>query len=145
MTNQTINSKRCPTCKAVKPLTDFAKNRARKDGAQDKCKPCYKTYQREYQRTPKGKEVRRHARLKNVFGIGINEYNHLLNRQDGGCAICHAKPGGRRLDIDHEHSTGVVRGLLCRKHNQALGLFNDDPQLLEAAIRYLMTCRSKSM
>jgi hypothetical protein len=54
------------------------------------------------------------------------------------CAICGAKPSnGRRLDRDHDHTTGKPRGLLCHRHNRGLRFFGDDPQLLIAAVAYL--------
>ncbi len=68
-----------------------------------------------------------------------SEFEARLASQGGGCAICGTKtPGGRgRFVVDHDHKTGVVRGLLCNLCNPALGLFKDNPSLLESAIRYL--------
>jgi Recombination endonuclease VII len=77
--------------------------------------------------------------LKNNFGMTEEEYGKLLNQQAGVCAICRRKcVSGRRLAIDHDHTTKKVRGLLCMKCNRSLGGFDDDPQLLVRAIDYLL-------
>lgn len=61
----------------------------------------------------------------------------MLAAQGGGCAICGKQcPTGRALAVDHDHDTGEIRGLLCYKHNTALGLL-DSIELLTAAISYL--------
>jgi hypothetical protein len=78
--------------------------------------------------------------LKSMYGILQEDYDALLASQNGHCAIC----GGDRFDkrrkalgVDHDHLTGVVRGLLCRSCNLAIGLLRDDPALLRAALDYL--------
>ena len=71
------------------------------------------------------------------FGITKAQYDALLSEQGGSCAICKSTPGRRRLDVDHCHLTGKVRGLLCETCNKTLGFFNDDPELLKAALKYL--------
>ena len=78
--------------------------------------------------------------LKRKFGIGLNEYNLLLESQDYGCAICGTKKAGGRgnFHLDHCHETGRIRGLLCHPCNTALGSFKDDPNRLFCAIDYLM-------
>lgn len=57
--------------------------------------------------------------------------------QGGCCAICGEPEGKDRLVVDHDHTTGKVRGLLCRTHNVGLGHFGDSTALLQAAINYL--------
>ncbi len=70
--------------------------------------------------------------------IGKDEYDRLLAEQDGKCGICKAPNNGRhRLAADHDHATKRRRGLLCHRCNTAIGLFRDDPALLQAAIDYL--------
>lgn len=78
--------------------------------------------------------------LEKRFGLTKEAYEQLLEKQNGGCAICgEACATGDRLAVDHDHETGEVRGLLCRKHNVGLGMFNDDVDLLLAALLYLMS------
>jgi hypothetical protein len=79
--------------------------------------------------------------LKDRYGITIEEYDLLVQAQNGRCAICGTtNPGGRkvRFCVDHDHITGKIRGLLCSPCNRALGGFHDDPQLLRVAINYLI-------
>jgi hypothetical protein len=82
-------------------------------------------------------EEQRGTRIRS-YGITVEEYDEMLESQGGGCYICGIGPVGRALDIDHDHRTGKVRGLLCSNHNRALGLLGDDPDLLLAAHTYLV-------
>jgi hypothetical protein len=77
-------------------------------------------------------------------GRTVKEYEALLEKQNGQCAICGVREGHRscrgrecRLAIDHDHRTGAVRGLLCNNCNRGLGRFKDSADLLKAALRYL--------
>lgn len=54
------------------------------------------------------------------LGFTLPEYEAMLTAQDGHCAVCPAVPKNRRLDVDHDHRTGKVRGLLCHTHNRRL-------------------------
>lgn len=75
------------------------------------------------------------------YGIGLDEYNTMFTVQQGKCAICSGEPPKnqhkKRLNIDHCHATGKVRGLLCDACNRAIGLLKDSPDLLNKAISYL--------
>ena len=80
------------------------------------------------------------ARLKRKYNITIEEYEALLESQDHSCKVCgkHATENHQgKLYIDHCHTTGKVRGLLCMKCNSALGLLNDDPEIIGNLLEYL--------
>lgn len=83
------------------------------------------------------------------YGITHDEYYEMLNQQNGVCKICGSEDNNsercssNKLFIDHCHSTGKVRGLLCHKCNQALGYFNDDTDRLQKAIEYLNQFKRK--
>jgi hypothetical protein len=84
-------------------------------------------------------EKRRAQRLR-AYGITVEQFESMLAKQGGGCAICGQANGpgrGERLHVDHCHSTGRVRGLLCLKCNHGIGNFSDDTSRMRAAIRYL--------
>ena len=79
------------------------------------------------------------AIIRREYGITLEEYYKLIEFQGGGCYICGRKqePDGRKLSIDHDHSNGKVRGVLCYACNKALGLFYDKPERLRKAAEYL--------
>jgi len=81
----------------------------------------------------------RRCHLQGTFGITLEEYNDLLEAQDGVCAICGKTPeeNGRSLAVDHCHKTGKIRGLLCQVCNAGLGSFKDNQDILRKAIEYL--------
>lgn len=74
------------------------------------------------------------------YGISHVDYLRILNEQDEQCRICGMPEKYNthgRLEVDHDHATGLVRGLLCGRCNKAIGLMLDDAGLLEAAANYL--------
>ncbi len=92
-------------------------------------------YRREYYL---GYALRKH-------GLTIADYERMLTAQDGRCAVCRSENprGAGRWHIDHDHATGQVRGLLCSNCNLALGYFGDDPEIIEAAARYIIAARKE--
>ena len=88
------------------------------------------------------------SNLKKCYGITSIEYDILLVNQNNVCGICELPESEKdkfgniiNLSVDHCHKTGVIRGLLCAKCNKALGLLNDDINLLKSAILYLKKCK----
>lgn len=81
------------------------------------------------------------------YGITTKGYNEMYESQQGKCAICNgegfcmAEHHKLKLVVDHCHTTGAVRGLLCHNCNRALGLFKDNIESLEKAVRYLKVQR----
>ena len=77
-----------------------------------------------------------HVRIK--YDLSSEEYTRLVLAQNGVCAVCgKTTPGQRNLDVDHDHTTGEIRGLLCRKCNTALGLFQENSLITDKATVYL--------
>lgn len=85
------------------------------------------------------KKILKSRKLKCKYGITLDEYNDILESQDYSCAICNTnhKEFSRMLAVDHCHTTGNIRGLLCSKCNTAIGLLNDDTDIMSNAILYL--------
>ena len=79
--------------------------------------------------------------FKRIYGISLEDYDVMFERQGGACAIC--KRTGLTLCVDHCHLTGEVRGLLCIRCNSAIGFCSDDPTLLQAAAAYLQAARDR--
>lgn len=91
---------------------------------------------REYY-TRKKEEIKSKRRVV-VYGMTTEEIDKLLESQGYVCAICRTdKPEGRGFSVDHDHTTGKVRGILCGKCNSMLGLGRDDPNILSAGAEYL--------
>ena len=88
-----------------------------------------------------GKKVAdRRSHLKRKYGMTIEEYDAMLEAQGGGCFICGKPPRDDiSLHVDHDHSTGRIRGILCFCCNNALADFQDDPSLLRKAASYVTT------
>lgn len=76
------------------------------------------------------------AKLRDKYGIGLEEFRQRIEDQDGLCAICGVTM--EKPHVDHDHVTGKVRGVLCAQCNVGLGMFRDDPSALHAAIEYLL-------
>lgn len=74
-----------------------------------------------------------------LYGMTLGDYKALLEAQGGKCAICGTtNPGkGTRLHVDHDHTSGRVRGLLCNNCNRGIGLLQDSAEVLEHALEYL--------
>ncbi len=138
----------CSAC--GKKDQEFARNKAQKDGLQNQCKSCNKktraashrqNYLKNYRKKWYRKNIvaQRDYNLRKRYGISVEEYQALFEKQKGRCAICgmHALEFTRALNVDHSHKTGKVRGLLCHKCNRGLGLFNDDSEKLINAVEYL--------
>jgi hypothetical protein len=83
--------------------------------------------------------ARKKHKLKYNYGITLEEYNAKLEEQLGVCAICKGdKPGGNGdFYVDHNHTTGQVRGLLCHWCNFMIGQSKENPEILSAGIDYL--------
>ena len=94
--------------------------------------------QRYYEKHP---DRCRELSLKRKYGLTILEVNAMVEKQGGVCAICQQIPQGKKhhsqLHVDHNHITKQIRGMLCGNCNKALGLVREDPQVLEAMIKYL--------
>lgn len=88
-------------------------------------------------------EAKRRSALKTKFGLTVEQYDEMLAIQGGVCYICRRPPGTRRLAVDHDHRTGLVRGLLCssgRRNGCNYGLLGGrdaDPGLFLRAYEYL--------
>lgn len=93
------------------------------------------------------KEISRSYQLRNNYGITIEDYDNLLVSQSNRCAICNTdKPTGKWkvFAVDHCHTTGNVRGLLCNECNRGMGLLGDNPERLRLAAEYLENHKIKT-
>lgn len=128
----------CSYCSCRKSFDKFYRRVNSADGYGNICKRCSKARGIKYRETHAIKLAAqsRSYNLQNRFGITVEDYNKMLESQEGKCKIC----GGsdkKRLAVDHNHLTGKVRGLLCSACNKALGGFQDSKSVLKSAIKYL--------
>lgn len=155
-------TKVCSCCKEEKLVSEFHRDKNSSDGYTYKCKECRNKANREYyaahpekrkEKNDKKKEYRklyydnpeiklkyRQKYIERKFGINYEQYNKMLAQQGGVCAICgsaETKCSAEYLAIDHDHDTGEIRGLLCSNCNRALGLFQDNSEIVEKAMLYL--------
>ena len=142
--------KTCPNCLLKKTLSDFTIRQSghRAGKAVAHCKSCsVQKQKKQKERDPSiYRRIEWPSKLKNKYGITVDNYYQMLENQNGGCGICGTKvPSARQRQyvtqemffVDHCHSTGKVRGLLCGKCNRGLGYFEDEPERLEEAANYL--------
>ena len=131
----------CSNCGIEKPLDAFSIRRDGKGrgGRASWCKRCASDHAMAWNRSnPERfrKNARTH-RLKKAYGLSRSEYETMLKQQGGLCAICRDPTRSHTLAVDHDHSSGTIRGLLCQPCNRALGFLRDDPDLMTAALAYL--------
>lgn len=146
-----IRSKTCRNCGETKPVSEFYSRSPKSTGGKDYagslagisavCRVCHRAYAAERRKKlgPIHAEYMKNFDLRRKYGIGIEQFNQMFADQNGRCAICgrHQTEFAKGLAVDHNHSTGAVRSLLCPNCNHGLGCFREDGVLLKKAIAYL--------
>ena len=135
----------CTKCKVSKKVTDFYKDTRRKNGITSWCRECWKI-QEAIRREKLGPKGRKNRKLKNLYGINIEQYQEMLKEQNNLCAVCGNKESMvnsksnkvQKLCVDHDHTTGKVRGLLCTACNKGLGILKDNPDIVLRGYNYLI-------
>jgi len=146
--------KRCAGCKSEKAITEFYKQ-TKNGNPFGFCKKCQLVKMKKRRNdnpdiVKRESELRRKRRLaspkqlfnwqlKHTYGISIAAYELLIKAQGATCAICGkaATNKYKRLHVDHNHTTGEIRGLLCHGCNVAIGMVKENPTTLRAAADYL--------
>ena len=146
-----VKAKRCSKCNEDKPLECFHTKGSYVDGEpiyRSWCIECSKKdnlrrYKTKYKGLTHQKAGYRYT-LKTRYGMSENEFQEMYSAQNGRCKVCETELGnvfdevnGIRCNVDHCHSSGAVRGILCQGCNTGLGQFKDSIEVLEKAIRYL--------
>lgn len=141
----------CKSCKIEKPLTEFEKDARMLHGRTNTCKLCSCKRKLEWKHSPTGRPKsiaakiryndsnarklasrRRHLRIS--YDISVEEYEQMCLNQNNMCSICSSVG---ELVIDHNHATGVIRGLLCRQCNVSIGLLKENVNMIRNAADYL--------
>lgn len=140
-----IHTKVCIECKESKRLKQFDYCKTCKNERKNVCISCMRKKRTDYLKLhANGEELTKiksiDVRLKKTYNINIETYNEIFTKQSGCCAICkiHQSDLNKNLAVDHSHTTGKVRGLLCHKCNTGIGLLQDNIAILAEAIKYLL-------
>lgn len=150
-------NKVCSNCNKDLPISEFYVGIYGSGGKQSSCKSCQKKKSRAWRRDNpdqarvvaktwelNNKRRRKDLTLRRDHGIGLEEYEALFSKQKGVCAICKQLLIGSKghLDVDHDHTTGKIRGLLCNSCNRGIGFLKDCPTTLRSAADYLESCQA---
>lgn len=149
----------CSSCRENKPLEDFHKRKKSKDGAHSYCKICTSLRNKEWFANNKQKHAATCAswysknkekanksgtdwHYRSNYGISYEDFILLAGKQQNKCAICSTTivfsgRGANRAVMDHCHTTGNIRGVLCSSCNQGIGLLREDIDILKGSILYL--------
>ena len=127
----------CLKCEIEQPITEFHKNKQGRDGRQPRCRTCLHKQQREYR-----KSNGYGSQIKYKYGITLDEYKLLLQKQENKCVTCgtvfDVLPGRLyKPVIDHCHTTNKVRGILCHPCNVAIGLLKENLGTIQNIYKYL--------
>ena len=141
----------CTKCKNFKLADGFAKDSKKINGLTSQCKHCrntqrkqhyYQNYEHSLQRVKtyrknnvdKVKASNRNTKLKRAYGITQEQFFEMSIKQEHKCACCGRET---KLVVDHCHTTGKVRELLCNNCNTALGLLNEDNTIIQSLSNYI--------
>lgn len=127
----------CFACKVEKGDSEFYRCNVRY--RQRECKDCCRERKYAWHQSEAGKKSSAATKLKARFGITQEIYDEMLAAQSGKCLVCDATESclGHKLAVDHNHTTGAVRGLLCKACNVGIGSMGDDAARVERAAQYL--------
>ena len=131
---------------AIKRATPEDKKRVTAYMKEYRARPGFNERRKEWL-TQRKKDPKIRAKLKNdwlrrEYGITLDYFESMLSKQNGGCAICGGTGWGKGgPNVDHDHKTGKVRGLLCACCNMSIGGLGDDPKIVRRAAEYLERSR----
>ena len=140
-------TKMCRKCREVLPLNSFYRHSS--DLVyHPRCKKCevadakYRRHNGDAAFKERQRITAKKSNIKRLYGLTWDAFTYIFESQQGKCKICETEldfTGNkrRRWAVDHCHSTGAVRGILCPRCNTGLGLFKDSPELLVKASKYL--------
>ena len=151
-----MKNKICTGCKEEKPVSDYYIQRIGTKGqpvyvaackicCSDKAKEKWSSLTKEGKlkhsriaRERMGEDYHKNYRLKQRYGITLEEYNSMLDSQNSLCYICETTfDEDNKAQVDHDHKTGKIRKLLCRNCNTAIGHMKEDIDVLKKSIKYI--------
>jgi hypothetical protein len=164
-----LTHRHCTGCDTTKEITEFTKDKYDETGYTYRCKKCRaevslkwnkanpekvkeanlknREKRKAFYSSPEGVLSSRRAHLKRMFGLSLEDYDIMSEKQNHQCAICGRPEMNNKnkvLCVDHNHTTGEIRALLCGLCNSGLGKFLENKQLLMNAIKYIETYESST-
>ena len=127
----------CPTCKETKPTEQFSLCPSKRDGLSSRCKECRRIHEKPKDKLALGKWK---SWVQVRYGMTLDQAKALYDSQNGCCAICERSLENGRHEMDHDHATKKMRGILCPRCNRWLAAL-EFPGFLEAATAYLAKYR----
>lgn len=128
------NRRKCPKCKFIFDLNFFRSVRTNNRNIKTNCFNCRRS------RNKQDKNDIKNSRLRKIYNISLEDYNELEKEQNYRCVIClknKTKNKNKSLVVDHDHQTGLVRGLLCNNCNRSIGYAQDSICILKRMIEYI--------
>lgn len=135
-----VFEKRCAACNQTKLSLEFHRDRSKREGLTSTCQRCAGLRASLFYKNNKLSENKRRYdyQLRKDYGITYQDKQNMLEKQEGRCGACRSNdPFDRTWHVDHDHATGRVRELLCRKCNLALGCADESIDRLRALICYI--------
>lgn len=129
----------CAKCGEPRTADKVKRDAQRKHGHADWCSKCYAKHSRSIRNARVSADTKRKWNIASRYGLTVAEVDAMVEMQHSKCAIC-AEPLPDRFHIDHCHSSGCVRGILCHGCNLKLPIV-ENLTLLAAAISYLERSR----
>jgi hypothetical protein len=134
--------KLCTSCKETKPLSEYFKSSNTKSGLQGECKLCNSTRAKTWYRN--NKERTKNNKLVKAYGITVSDFLTMLKKQNHKCGVCGTElMVDKSTCVDHCHTTGAVRGIVCTNCNLLLGHSKDSIEILKSAQKYLQKYSKK--
>jgi len=140
--------KKCTKCGVEKPLSEFHKNKSTKDKYCSLCKPCNNKHAFTWNKkeVEKRRVIVQKNNYKKRYGLSIQQKQELIDKQNSKCAICtNQLKDTHDVCVDHNHTTGQIRGILCRKCNLGIGHLQDSQEILKSALKYLKKYSAKRL
>ncbi len=148
----------CKRCGTEHSIVDYHVVSGCKGGRRPVCRYCIRKHQTENYANDRERRQRkqrewnaanpravRECNLRKKYGMGVKEYEIMFGMQGGRClvcgepeTVCDGRGKLKRLAVDHNHDTGEIRGLLCQKCNQALGLLGENPVIIRNLANYIV-------
>jgi hypothetical protein len=141
MSELDYTEKICCRCNEKKHLTEFSNHCKSSDGKSSVCAECNRAASNKwyYENKETARATARRSSLKSKYGITLEQYDELLQKQNNCCAVCerHEKTFKSKLAVDHNHKTGEIRGLLCTNCNHRLIGRHTDAERLHKMAEYI--------